>query len=203
MTSAKYVLSACLLIIFAQTLAGCAFLLSLDQEPRVRVMPSDSNAVIIGSAVKINSPQVTSREILFVKLEDGSDDLLQGQILPNTHFRFGYAFLPNAQPGRYAAIGCRLYTSGQYFSIHSTVLFNRALVTKLTRTIAPGTVTLLGNIVVRETIGRQEADFDDVQQHYFRELTGGKDIRTGKNGDILRFQQFLRAYDQSEARIES
>ena len=141
-------------------------------------MPSDSNAVIVGIAVRINSPQLTSSEILFVKLEDGSsDDLLQGQILPNTHFRLGYAFLPNAQPGRYAAIGCRNYTSNQYGSIHSTILFNRALVTKLTRTIAPGTVTLLGNIVVRETIGRQEADFDDVQQHYFRELTG-KDIRT-------------------------
>src|SRR5207248_1407240 len=46
----------------------------------------------------------------FVKLEDGSlDDILQSRILLNAHFRFGYAFLPNAKPGRYAAIGCRFH----------------------------------------------------------------------------------------------
>jgi len=72
----SHVLVACLLL-FAQTITGCAFLLSLDQEPRERVMRSDSNAVIVGIAVKINSPQLTSHEVLFVKLEDGSsDDLL-------------------------------------------------------------------------------------------------------------------------------
>jgi hypothetical protein len=182
MTSAakNYALAACLLI-FAQTLAGCAFLLSLDQIPRERVMPSDSNAVIVG--IHVSSPEAlfshpfTADQILFVKLEDGSsDNILQGQILPNTHFRFGYAFLPNAQPGHYAAIGCTFHVGGiRPYSY--TLLFDRALVTRLTRTIAPRTVVLLGNIVVGGKFQAQEEDYDDVQQHYFRKLTG-KDIRT-------------------------
>ena len=150
-------------------------------------MPSDSNAVIVG--IHVRSPDAlfsppyfshpsTAHEIYFVKLEDGSsDDILQGKILQNIHFRSGYAFLPNARPGRYAAIGCTFYFSGFHGStIQTTVLFNRALITRLTRTIAPGTVALLGNIVVDWERVTRESDFDDAQQHYFRELTG-KDIR--------------------------
>ena len=144
--------------------------------------PSDSNAVIVGINVGFNndslfSPAGTCHEIFFVKLEDGSlDDILQGRILLNTHFRFGYAFLPNAKPGRYAAIGYTFHSGGRHRYSY-TVLFDRALVTRLTRTIAPGTVALLGSIVVDEIFQGQEADYDDVQQHYFRKLTG-KDIRT-------------------------
>jgi hypothetical protein len=185
MTSAakSHFVAACLLIIFAQTVAGCAFLLSLDQIPRERVMPSDSNAVIVG--IHVSSPgtlfthPLTADQIFFVKLEDGSsDNILQGQILSNSHFRFGYAFLPNAKPGRYAAIGCTFHSGGSLgYRFTYTVLFDRALITRLTRTIAPGTVALLGNIVVSETFEAQEAEYDDVQQHYFRKLTG-KDIRT-------------------------
>jgi hypothetical protein len=189
MTSAakSHVLTACLLI-FAQTLAGCAFLLSLDPDPLARVIPSpsDSNAVIVGTKVEVNgrsfSPSYFCREIFFVKLEDGSlDDILQSRILLNAHFRFGYAFLPNAKPGRYAAIGCRFHVGdGVWFEgrrYQTLLLFNRALITRLTRTIAPGTVALLGSIAVDlKNVGR-ESDFDDAQQHYFRKLEG-KDIRT-------------------------
>lgn len=49
--------------------------------------------------------------------------------------------------------------------------------TRLTRTIAPGTVVLLGDIAVDEAWARRESQFDDVQQHYFKELRG-KDVRT-------------------------
>ena len=147
-------------------------------------MPSDSNAVIVGIHVSSHSPDInhplfpiTAGQILFVKFEDGSsDNILQGQILPNTHFRFGYAFLPNAQPGRYTAIGCTFHVGGKH-PYSYTVLFDRPLITRLTRTVAPGTVALLGNIVVSGIFQAQEEEYDDVQQHYFRKLTG-KDIRT-------------------------
>src|SRR5262245_32190274 len=200
-SSAKsHVLTTCLLIfIFAQTLAGCAFLLSLDPDPLAQAIPSpsDSNAVIVGINVRFNAFSSLSypstypcREIFFVKLKDGSlDDILQGRILMNTHFRFGYAFLPNAKPGRYAAIGCRrgiedgVWVEGRHRRFQALLLFDRPLITRLTRTIAPGTVALLGSIVVDSKRVGRESDFDDAQQHYFRRLEG-KDIRTAlKEGE--------------------
>jgi hypothetical protein len=188
----SHVRAVCLLI-FAFTTAGCAFFASLEDPYPLLPAPSDPNAVIVGIAVKRKPlfdslyPASLIGEVYFVKFEqDGSsEDVMRGRIIRSNYRRDVYHYLVNAPPGRYAAIGVRP------FSVHVgadayTVLFDRALVTRLTQTVAPGTVALLGDIKVKVTWNiTQESQFDDVQQHYFKNLEG-KDVRTA-----LEDRQFL------------
>lgn len=186
------------LLIFAFTLAGCAFLLSLDPDPPLPA-PSDPIAIIVGIAVKhksFGSPYPVRGEVYFVKFEDGSsDDVMRGQLVRSNCRRAGYHYLLNAQPGRYTAIGVRRIPGGLYSGY--TALFDRALVTRLTQTVAPGTVALLGDITVNMTWGiMRESDFDDVQQHYFKELEGercmhgvGREAILGSSGGVVPWER--------------
>lgn len=181
----SHIRAVCLLI-FAFTSAGCAHFpfLSLDRDPAPLPAPSDPSAVIVGIAVEdrdIRSPVNNFREVYFVKFEDGSsedgssDEVMRGRIVRSNYFRDGYLYLLNAQPGRYTAIGARQFRI-KGVALH-IVLFDRSLVSRLTQTVAPGTVALLGDITVKQTWGsKRDSDFDDLQQHYFKELVG-KDVR--------------------------
>lgn len=176
----SHIRAVCLLI-FAFTSAGCAHypypFSFLDRDPAPLPAPSDPSAVIVGIAVEdkdIRSPYINFREVYFVKFEDGSSDaVMRGRIVRSNYFRDGYLYLLNAQPGRYTAIGARQFRT----PAGHIVLFDRSLVSRLTQTVAPGTVALLGDITVKQTWGSMRgSDFDDVQQHYFKELVG-KDVR--------------------------
>jgi hypothetical protein len=172
------------LLIFTFPSAGCAHypFLFYDRDPAPLPAPSDPSAVIVGIAVDdkdIRSPYLNFREVYFVKFEDGSsedgssDEVMRGRIVRSNYFRDGYIYLLNAQPGRYTAIGARQFRDPR----GHIVLFDRSLVSRLTQTVAPGTVALLGDITVKQTWGsKRGSDFDDFQQHYFKELVG-KDVR--------------------------
>lgn len=171
-SSARSSLLSILIFLSAPGLTGCAFFLSLDPAPHVP-MPSNSNAAIIGIAVKVKHiwGNDTCAQGIFIKLEEaGPDDVMRGRILSNTRYGQGYTYLLNVQPGRYAAVGC--IVRGRY---GYSVFFNKPLIARLTQTINPGTVVLLGNITVDVNGIRNESQLDEVQQHYFRELFG-KDV---------------------------
>lgn len=152
-----------LVLTFIAALAGC----STYPMP----LPSNPNVVIVGIDVKElipgNPPSRVSK-VYFVKLEDGpSDTVMSGRILESFPWGLGYDFLINVQPGRYAAIG--YYQQDSRYSGHN-VFFTQSLIAQLTRTVAPGTVALLGDITVAITRLKRESDFDDVQQHNFMKI---------------------------------
>jgi len=133
---------------------------------------------IVGIAVKEKDTfdiPLRCGEVYFIKLDETApDDVMQGHILSNTNYDEGYSYLINAQPGRYAAIGC--IVRSRYVSLR--IFFNKALVTRLTRTVNPGAVVVLGDITVdrTQTQIRAESQLDEVQRHYYKELVG-KEVR--------------------------
>lgn len=161
-----------ILLIFLTTLSGCRYFLI--------PVPSNPNAVIVGIAVKELRPGYHSSSIskvYFVKIEENgpSDTDRRVRILESADVSLSsYALLINAEPGQYAAVG---YRNSDRIGRVETIFFTQGLISRLTQTIAPGTVALLGDITVDIARLRQESDFDDVQQYYFKKIHKN-DVRT-------------------------
>lgn len=175
-----------LVLLIFLSLSGCAAFLGFDPGLRGPV-PTDSNVAIVGIAVQVKHflKNDTCGRGIFIKLEEAApDDIMRGQILSNTRYDPGYTYLPNVKPGRYSAVGC--IATGKY---GYPVFFNKPLIARLMRTISPGTVVLLGKITVDVNAIRNESQFDEVQQHYFREFMG-KDTRQALDDHQLLGHQF-------------
>ena len=108
---------------------------------------------------------------------DSSDDIIGGQIFRSSREEYyGYYYLLNGQPGSYTAIGGRSRLCLKVVCGTVIVRFDRSLVTRLTHTVAAGTVDFLGAVAVHERILEYESDGDSVQQYYFKEIVRNHEV---------------------------
>jgi hypothetical protein len=110
--------------------------------------------------------------IIFVRLQaDGQNR--QGKLLASNHLVNGYAYLFNASPGRYAAIGfgasgtfATKLGGGIRFPYNSMMIwfFPESMVDETTITVEPSGVAFMGEFEVSGNL--QFDDADDTQIHY-------------------------------------
>ena len=107
--------------------------------------------------------------VYFVRLDEGEEQysLSKNNIIPSNYSKDGYAYLFNAEPGRYIAVAAYSYavnteqrTKADFYSFLPS-----DLVTLTTIELKPGQLEFMGGFLVKESIGLKGAD--DVQKHYF------------------------------------
>lgn len=134
-------------------------------QPDLRRQPVDANAVVVGLSMKVKELLWSSpiEGAYFIRLEEKEDILKQDRPMLAI-FNGSYAYLVNAQPGRYAAVAilypCRLFDKCFIPPLP------KSLIEQTITTVAPGTVGYLGDYEI-ERSGNARDSGDDVAQYYF------------------------------------
>jgi hypothetical protein len=132
--------------------------------------------------------------IFFVRLQaDGQNR--QGDLLISNHRADGYAYLINASPGRYAAIGAGVHSTGQHTFGGSTVYsggtsywyFPASMIDETIVTVEPSEVAFMGEFEISGDLGFDDAD--DTQKHYARFLD--------EDADQVRFNRWWHFHKSS------
>lgn len=102
-------------------------------------------------------------EVYLVKVEEGVDVLRATDIIVSNLDAKEQAYLLNAEPGKYVAIGAYV-TTGFQDDVSSRIYFNQEMVPKTEVTVVPGRIAFVGDIEVKMAPGMKEAD--GTQDHY-------------------------------------
>jgi len=158
-----------LLIIFG--LFGCATTTTLPLQG-----PVNSQSACIGISVKywqvLGDKSVD--QVFFIKLDE-EEDLYshQGYIIRSNYSKDGQIYLLNAKPGRYAVVGS---FHEIYYPMHykNHLIFSKKLIKLTEMTVAQGKIAVMGEYVVKASIGFDDAD--DAQKHYLSLIAPGAKI---------------------------
>ena len=147
--------------------------------------------------------------IFFVRLQSDGQNR-QGDLLISNHRAGDYAYLINANAGRYAAIGAGVHSSGQHNFVASTVYswstsywyFPASMVDETIITVEPSEVAFMGEFEVSGDL--QFEDADDTQKHYANFLN--EDADQGRSKGWWRRQPslgFIAEYQKAPSEIAS
>jgi hypothetical protein len=149
------------------TLCACIRIEVYDENhPDPRRQPVDANAVIVGLSMKVKTflDSYPIEGAYFVRLEEKEDILKQDRLMFAEH-NGHYAYLLNAQPGRYAVVAV-LYPY-RLFGDSYIHLLPKSLIEQTITTVAPGTVGYLGDYEIERSGLYSGSSDDDVFRYYF------------------------------------
>lgn len=139
---------------------------------RSALPPVGPEGSVIGISVELRAPikifTAHAEMVYFVKLSEGADPYLGGQLRPSNYRSGSQVYLLNAAPGRYAVVAAferkSTYRGG---STTYTTFFSDELRQSTEVDVAPGTIVFMGNLVVNMSVG---VDRGDASQIHFAQL---------------------------------
>lgn len=152
------------IVIIATLLTGCATTMPI---PVMSHGQSTGFAIELKVIPPIGIFSYKPDQVYFVKI-DNQDDLLQQGIIRSNYVNDGRAYLLNARPGTYVAVGA--YSVEAYRDF--TTYFSKELVAKSKVVIRENDFVFMGNYVVKTST---EFDgVDEVQAHYKNVIAPGQ-----------------------------
>lgn len=153
----------CMIIISA---IGCGL-------PKNLRVAENKNSSVIGISIKTitltifkNKPEV----VYFVKLDEKDENNLGNKIIPSNYVRGDYAYLVNATPGKYAAIGSFFtQTENSYNTFCDANIIQNTVVD-----VGPNQIVFVGSLVIENQMKNLyqniEQNGDRAQLHYYNLL---------------------------------
>jgi hypothetical protein len=108
--------------------------------------------------------------VYFVKLADKDEGLLAAKIIPSNYSRGDYAYLINAEPGKYIAIASFFQQSDNTYNS----FFDLNTIQNTVTVVGPGQIAYMGSITVENQLkniyNNIEKNGDKAQLHYYNLL---------------------------------
>lgn len=155
-------------VVIAALLSGCA-----TTQPIPEMSQPQSAALAIDVTLKAplgfssNKPD----QIFFAKI-DNEDGLLQQQIIRSNYVKDGRAYLLNARPGTYVAVGALFVQPMQVSRGVYRTYFSKELADQSKVTVRENDFIFMGSYVVGDSVGFDGAD--PVQVHYKNVIAPGE-----------------------------
>lgn len=153
----------CMIIISA---IGCGL-------PKNLRIPENKDSSIIGISIRTitltifkNNPEV----VYFVKLDEKDENNLGNKIIPSNFVRGDYAYLINAKPGKYAAIGSYFtQTENSYNTFYDANIIQNTVID-----VGPNQIVFAGRLVIENQMKNLyqniEQNGDKAQLYYYNLL---------------------------------
>jgi len=154
--------------VIAALLAGCA---TPQPIPEMSQPQSSGLAIDLTLRAPISVFSNKPAQVYFAKI-DNPDGLLQQQIIRSNFVKDGRAYLLNARPGTYAAVGAFFLPPMQASRATYTTYFSKELVERSKVTIRENDFVFTGSYVVETSVGLDGAD--EVQTHYKNVIAPGE-----------------------------
>ena len=146
-----------------------AFFLLSCGVPKTLRTPESSESAIIGVSIRTITLLLKHRQdvVYFVKLDEKDDSILVSRVIPSNYQRGNYAYLINAQPGRYAVVGSSFVQSEQAYSS----FYDAETIKKTIVDVAPKSVAYIGTFEIdnqmKHLYQNIERNGDTAQLHYY------------------------------------
>jgi hypothetical protein len=174
-----------------------------------------NNASIVGISLKVKLLNAMSKEqttVYFVKLEGKDENLLGTKIIPCNYYRGNfvtgyYAYLVNADPGKYAAVCSTKYEKQTYSTMASDIeygyitFFDANILQNSLIDVGPNQIAFMGSFTVNSQLKNLyrniEKNGDRAQQHYYTLLKPSLEgtiycgVMTGTDRSKKATRQFL------------
>jgi len=188
-----------LFIAIAVSLLGCGL-------PKNLRVAENKDSSVIGISIRTMTLKIFSNKpetIYFVKLNEKDENNLGNKIIPSNYVRGDYAYLVNAQPGKYAVVASFFSkTDNFYNSFYDTAVIQSTIID-----VGPGQIVFMGNIKIENKMKNLyqniEQNGDKSQLHYYNLLKSfmygtfycGALISAEKNKNLEKdFLEKTRAY---------
>lgn len=153
-------------IIIPAILVGCGL-------PKNLRTPDKTDSAILAVSVKTLTLKIFKNRqdtVYFVKLDDKDESLLGAKLIPSNYTRGNYAYLVNAEPGRYAAVASFFQqTDNSYNSFYDLNTIQNTVTV-----VGPGQIAYMGDITVdnhlKNIYNNIEQNGDKAQLHYYNLL---------------------------------
>lgn len=153
-------------IIIPAILVGCGL-------PKNLRTPDKTDSAILAVSVKTVTLKIFKNRqdtVYFVKLDDKDESLLGAKLIPSNYTRGNYAYLVNAEPGRYAAVASFFQqTDNTYNSFYDLKTIQNTVTV-----VGPGQIAYMGDITVNNHLkniyNNIEQNGDKAQIHYYNLL---------------------------------
>lgn len=141
--------------------------------PKNLRVPENKDSSIIGISIKTvtlsifrNKPEV----VYFVKLDEKDENNLGDKIIPSNYIRGDFAYLINAQPGKYAAVGSFFtQTDNSYNTFYDATIIKNSIIE-----VGPNQIVFAGKFNIENHMKNLykniEQNGDKAQIHYFNLL---------------------------------
>lgn len=157
---------------YALAIILCAIILGCGLPKSLRTPDKIDSSVLAVSIKTITLKVFKNRQdtVYFVKLDDEVESLLGVKLIPSNYTRGEYAFLVNAEPGRYAAVASFFQqTDNTYNSF-----FDLNTIQNTVTVVGPGQIAYMGSITVdnhlKNIYNNIEKNGDKAQLHYYNLL---------------------------------
>jgi hypothetical protein len=153
-------------IIIPAILVGCGL-------PKNLRTPEKIDSSVLGVSIKTVTLKVFKNRqdtVYFVKLDDKDESLLGAKLIPSNYTRGDFAFLVNAEPGKYAAVASYFQqTDNTYNSFYDLNTIQNTVTV-----VGPGQIAYMGAITVDNHLNNIynniEQNGDKAQLHYYNLL---------------------------------
>ena len=155
-----------LLLVISFSLLGCTQIKNI-------MFPRKDNCSIIGISIQTNPPILFKNKpevVYFAKLNEKGENNLGKNIISSNYIKGDYAYLINAQPGRYAAIGSFLtHTENGYNTLYDANIIKNTVID-----VEPNQIVFVGDIYIKNNMEVSnwniEKHADKTQLHYYNLL---------------------------------
>jgi len=156
------------IIAIAALLTGCA-----TTQPIPAMSQAQSSGVAIDLTLKAPIGIFSNKpaQVYFARI-DNQDGLLQQQIIRSNFIKAGRAYLLNARPGTYVAVGAYFLSPMQASRATYTTYFPKELVEQSKVIIRENDFVFMGSYVVETSVGLDGADV--LQLHYKNVIAPGE-----------------------------
>jgi len=151
------------------TILITAFFLLSCGVPKTLRTPESSESAIIGVSIRTVTLLLKHRQdvVYFVKLDEKDENILVSRVIPSNYQRGDYAYLINAQPGRYAVIGSSFVQSEQAYSS----FYDAETIKKTIVDVEPKSIVYIGTFEIdnqmKNLYQNIERHGDSAQLHYY------------------------------------
>jgi hypothetical protein len=138
--------------------------------PKSLRTPEKTDSSILGVSIKTITLKVFKNRqdtVYFVKLGDTDTGLMGAKIIPSNYSRGDYAYLVNAEPGKYAAVASFFQQSDNTYNS----FFDLNSIQSTVTVVGTGQITYMGDITVdnhlKNIYNNIEQNGDKAQLHYY------------------------------------
>lgn len=150
-------------LIIPAILVGCGL-------PKSLRTPDKIDSSVLAISIKTITLKIFKNRqdtVYFVKLDDKDENLFGVKLIPSNYTRGDYAYLVNAEPGRYAAVASFFQqTDNSYNSF-----FDLTTIQNTITVVGPGQIAYMGSITVdnqlKNIYNNVEQNGDKAQLHYY------------------------------------
>ncbi len=153
-------------IIIALSILGCGL-------PKSLRVTENKDSSVIGVSIRTVTLKIFSNKpetVYFVKLDEKDENNLGNKIIPTNYVRGDYAYLVNAQPGKYAAVASFFTQTDNFYNS----FFDAATIKSTVIDVGPNQIVFMGKIRIENRMKNLyqniEQNGDKSQLHYYNLL---------------------------------